>query len=218
MRMIRPAFLPVVRRCDGGGFLRLRRLGNPSNGTASHHRPCLRSRPRHPTPTPDFRAQCGEPTPPGLYGMKVSVQVDSGFRKLVDSRPVVENVGRGNPTESYCGKVGFDWRAQFCDTRPEGNPQRPACDALVTGRATDTGRYGPTWEWDDRPCQPEESGRGRRMREPRQQPVPRDHPGRGIAPRLRLRQRVADHRFPVRRLRPQGQRRHLPAVAPPEKP
>jgi hypothetical protein len=90
--------------------------------------------------------------------MKVSVQVDNGFRKLVDSKPVVENVGRGNPSESYCGKVGFDFRAQFCDTRPEGNPQRPACDALVTGRASDTGRYGPTWEWDDRPCGPEGSG------------------------------------------------------------
>jgi hypothetical protein len=90
--------------------------------------------------------------------MKVSVQVDNGFRKLVDSRPVVENVGRGNQSESYCGKVGFDFRAQFCDTRPEGHPQRPACDALVTGRASDTGRYGPTWEWDDRPCGPEGSG------------------------------------------------------------
>jgi hypothetical protein len=71
---------------------------------------------------------------------------------------VVENVGRGNPTESYCAKVGFDWRAAFCDTRQEGNPQRPACDALVVGRATDTGRYGPTWEWDDRPCQAAETG------------------------------------------------------------
>jgi hypothetical protein len=84
--------------------------------------------------------------------MKVSVQVNQGFRKLVDSRPIVENVGRGNPNESYCGKVGFDWRAQSCDTRQEGHPQRVACDALVVGRAADTGRYGPTWSKDDRPC------------------------------------------------------------------
>jgi hypothetical protein len=154
--MIRPVFLPVVacsmvvafHACGGS---------SPSNGTPPTTTLPPVTTPT-PTPTPDLRAQCGEPTPPGLYGMKVSVQVDSGFRKLVDSRPVVENVGRGNPSESYCGKVGFDWRAQFCDTRPEGNPQRPACDALVTGRATDTGRYGPTWEWDDRPCQPEGSG------------------------------------------------------------
>ena len=114
--MIRPAFLPVVAcsmvvafyACGGS---------NPSNGTPPTTTLPPVTTPT-PVPTPDFRAQCGEPTPPGLFGMKVSVQVDSGFRKLVDSRPVVENVGRGNPTESYCGKVGFDWRAQFCDTRP----------------------------------------------------------------------------------------------------
>lgn len=105
-----------------------------------------------PTPTPDWRAQCGEPVPPPLYGMKVTVQVDNGFRKLLDSKPIVENTGRGNPTESYCGKVGFDWRAAFCDTRQEGNPQRVACDALVVGRATDTGRYGPTWQKDGKAC------------------------------------------------------------------
>ncbi len=105
-----------------------------------------------PMPTPDWRAQCGEPVPPPLYGMKVSVQLDQGFRKLVDSRPIVENVGRGNPTESYCGKVGFDWRQPWCDTRPEGHPQRVACDALVVGRASDTGRYGPTWTKDGKAC------------------------------------------------------------------
>ncbi len=105
-----------------------------------------------PTPTPNFSAQCGEPVPPPLFGMKVSVQLDNGFRKLVDSRPVVENTGRNNQSESYCGKVGFDWRAQYCDTRPEGHPQREACDALVTGKASDTGRVGPTWTKDDKPC------------------------------------------------------------------
>jgi hypothetical protein len=88
------------------------------------------------------------PTP--LYGMKVSVQLDNGFRKLVDSRPIVENVGRGT-SDSYCGKVGFDARAAYCDTRPEGHPQREACDVLVVGKA-DTGRYGPTWSKDGKPC------------------------------------------------------------------
>jgi hypothetical protein len=40
--------------------------------------------------------------------------------------------------------VGFgDWK--FCDTRLEGDPQRVACDYLVTGKAQDTGRWGPTW-------------------------------------------------------------------------
>jgi hypothetical protein len=105
-----------------------------------------------PTPTPDFKSQCGDPVPPPLYGMKLSVQVDQGSRKLIDSKPVVENTGRGSQADSYCFKVGFDFRVAYCDTRPEGNAQREACDALVVGRATDTGRIGPTWSKDGKPC------------------------------------------------------------------
>ena len=105
-----------------------------------------------PVPTPDFKSMCGDPTPAPLYGMKLSVQLDNGFRKLIDSRPVVINTGRGSPTDSYCGKVGFDFRAVYCDTRPEGHPQREACDVLVVGKAADTGRYGPTWSKDGKPC------------------------------------------------------------------
>ena len=105
-----------------------------------------------PTPTPDFKTQCGDPVPPPLYGMKVSVQVDNGSRKLVDSKPVVENTGRGSQTDSYCGKVGFDFRAAYCDTRQEGTSTRPFCDALVVGKAADTGRIGPTWSKDGQPC------------------------------------------------------------------
>src|SRR5262249_44578690 len=96
-----------------------------------------------PTPTPAplaaLNARCAQPEPGPLYGMKVSVQVDSGFRKLIDSKPVIENTERGT-SNSYCGKVGFDLNARYCDTRPEGNPQREACDALVVGKAEDTGR------------------------------------------------------------------------------
>lgn len=104
-----------------------------------------------PVPTPNLKALCGDPTPAALYGMKVSVQLDNGFRKLVDSRPVVINEGRGT-AGSYCGKVGFDLRAAYCDTRPEGHPQREACDILVVGKASDTGRNGPTWSKDGKPC------------------------------------------------------------------
>ena len=105
-----------------------------------------------PTPPPDFRALCGDPLPSPLYGMKVKINADNGFRKQMDSNPVVENTGRGTP-DSYCGKVGFDSRALFCETRQEGHPQRTACDALVVGRASDTNRFGPTWTMNGRPCQ-----------------------------------------------------------------
>jgi hypothetical protein len=70
--------------------------------------------------------------------MQLKVHDDSGDRKVLDSKPLVVNV------DHYCDKVGFgDWK--FCDTRPEGHPERVACDYLVTGKAEDTGRWGPTW-------------------------------------------------------------------------
>ena len=70
--------------------------------------------------------------------MHVKIHDDSGGRKVLDSKPLVANV------DGYCDKVGFgDWK--FCDTRPEGHPERVACDYLVTGKAEDTGRWGPTW-------------------------------------------------------------------------
>jgi hypothetical protein len=78
------------------------------------------------------------PTPPPILRMHVKVHDDSGGRKVLDSKPLVENL------DHYCDKVGFgDWK--FCDTRPEGHPERVAYDYLVTGKAEDTGRWGPTW-------------------------------------------------------------------------
>lgn len=99
-----------------------------------------------PTPTPDaFLAQC-VPSPPPIHGMKIKVHVDQGYRKLLDSKPIVQNL------DGYCAKMGFSSSAPYCDTRMEGDPQREACDALAVGKAKDTGRYGPTWTFDDKPC------------------------------------------------------------------
>ena len=94
-----------------------------------------------PTPTPGSGLPPGmtcSPTPPPLLRMHLKIHDDSGDRKVLDSKPLVVNV------DHYCDRVGFgDWK--FCDTRPEGDPQRVACDYLVTGKAEDTGRWGPTW-------------------------------------------------------------------------
>jgi hypothetical protein len=78
--------------------------------------------------------------------MRVKLQLDNGFRKQLDSWPLVPNV------DNYCRRVGLD--GIRCETRPEDHAQRPACDALVVGRATDTGRFGPTWSRNDQPCIP----------------------------------------------------------------
>jgi hypothetical protein len=94
-----------------------------------------------PTPTPDSGLPVGmtcNPTPPPLLRMQLKIHDDSGDRKVLDSKPLVVNV------DSYCDRMGFgSWK--FCDTRQEGDPQRTACDYLVTGKAEDTGRWGPTW-------------------------------------------------------------------------
>jgi hypothetical protein len=78
--------------------------------------------------------------------MKIKVHVDQGYRKMLDSKPIVDNV------DGYCAKVGFSGSAPYCDTRQEGDVQREACDALAVGKAEDTGRYGPTWSFNDQPC------------------------------------------------------------------
>jgi hypothetical protein len=86
------------------------------------------------------------PTPPPLYGMKVGIHDDSGSRKILDSKPLVMNV------DGYCGTVGAGEGVRFCDTRLEGHPERVACDYLATGKSPATGRWGPTWTWDGKPC------------------------------------------------------------------
>ena len=98
-----------------------------------------------PTPTATPTSTLGlppgmicDPTPPPLLRMQLKVHDDSGDRKVLDSKPLVVNV------DNYCDRMGFgSWK--FCDTRQEGDPQRTACDYLVTGKAEDTGRWGPTW-------------------------------------------------------------------------
>jgi hypothetical protein len=87
-----------------------------------------------------------DPTPPPLYGIIVKVHNDLGTRKTLDSRPQVINVG------DFCERAGFAATAKFCFTRTEGDTQAPACDYLAVGRSVDTGRWGPTWSFNDKPC------------------------------------------------------------------
>jgi hypothetical protein len=93
------------------------------------------------TPTPSSGLPPGmtcSPTPPPILRMHLKVHSTVGGRIVLDSKPLVANI------DHYCDRVGFgDWK--FCDTRPEGDPERVACDYLVTGKAEDTGRWGPTW-------------------------------------------------------------------------
>jgi hypothetical protein len=97
-----------------------------------------------PTPTPDSPGVC-IPTPPPLYGIKVKIHDDSGFRKILDSRPQVINVN--NYCQQAVGQGG-----EFCFTRTEGDEQAVACDSMAVGRSPETGRWGPTWYYEGKPC------------------------------------------------------------------
>jgi hypothetical protein len=85
-----------------------------------------------------------DPTPPPLYSLRLKLH----NARTLDSRPQVINV------DNYCAKAGFDPGSRFCFTRPEGDPQAAACDYLAVGKASDTGRWGPTWTWNNQPCGP----------------------------------------------------------------
>ena len=97
-----------------------------------------------PAPAPTFAPLSCDPTPPPLHGIKVKIHSNSGFRKTMDSRPLVEDV------DGYCKATGQSGR--FCFTRLEGDPQQADCDRMAMGMAADTGRYGPTWTFEGMPC------------------------------------------------------------------
>jgi hypothetical protein len=99
-----------------------------------------------PAPTPTPAAVTCNPTPPPLYGIKVTIRDAGGYRKTIGAEPLVANY------DGYCGKVGFDPNQGFCTTRTASDPGKRACDSLAVGASADTGRYGPAWFWEGRAC------------------------------------------------------------------
>jgi hypothetical protein len=82
---------------------------------------------------------CGEPLPPAISRVDVKLHGTYSDSVLLDSTPLV------GPDVEYCRQIGFTDGRSFCPVRPEGHPERVACEAARVGRASDTGRYGPTW-------------------------------------------------------------------------
>lgn len=108
-----------------------------------------------PTPTPsagEGASACGDPLPPAVTRMQVNVHLRGGERWILDSTPLV------GPDLEYCRKIGFTDSRSYCPVRPEGNPQRSACELYAIGRAKDTGRAGPTWYRDGKFCTGRTSG------------------------------------------------------------
>lgn len=94
-----------------------------------------------PTPTPGMLDPTSPiycvPTPAPLYGFRVKIHADYGDRKVLDSRALV-----GKDT-AYCSTIGYP--GDICVVRDENDPMAVTCNNAVTGKAKDTGRYGPTW-------------------------------------------------------------------------
>jgi hypothetical protein len=97
-----------------------------------------------PTATPDPNVPpagsgCGVPYPPKITRLTVKVHLKDRDFWLVDSTPLV------GPDGEYCAKIGFTDGRLFCPLRPEGHPERSACETWRAGVAKDTGQPGPTW-------------------------------------------------------------------------
>lgn len=97
-------------------------------------------------------AGCGEPAPPAVRQIKVTVHGTQAARAVLDSTPLV------GPNAAYCRQIGFTDGRLFCPVRPEGHPERAACEAARVGRAADTGRVGPTWSANGKRCDGADGG------------------------------------------------------------
>jgi hypothetical protein len=95
-----------------------------------------------PTPTPAEIA-CGAPAPPPLYSYRVKVQIDNGYKKILDSRVMVKGA-------AYCATLGYP--GEICVVRDENATDAVTCGNFVSGVASQTGRYGPNWFYNDTPC------------------------------------------------------------------
>jgi hypothetical protein len=86
---------------------------------------------------PPIGSGCGRPYPPPVTRFNCKVHLKGPVYTL-DSTPLV------GPDPGYCASIGFPDRA-ICPVRPEGTPDRVACEDWLVGKARDTGRPGPTW-------------------------------------------------------------------------
>jgi hypothetical protein len=96
-----------------------------------------------PTPVdpniPPAGSGCGTPYPPPITRVIVKIHIHTPDYWTLDSTAQV------GPDHNYCREIGFTDGRSWCPVRPEGHPEREACENWAVGKAEDTGRYGPTW-------------------------------------------------------------------------
>jgi len=96
-------------------------------------------------PPPGDNGDCGEPYPPAIYKVRAKIHLRGSSKWTLDSTALVTGA-------DYCREIGFTDGRSRCPVRPEGHPEREACEAVAIGRAQDTGRAGPTWDRDGAFC------------------------------------------------------------------
>jgi hypothetical protein len=88
---------------------------------------------------PPAGSGCGKPYPEPIARFQVKVHMRGPEFYTLDSTPIV------GPDANYCAATGYTDGRAWCPVRPEGSREREACEAWRVGKATDTGRQGPTW-------------------------------------------------------------------------
>jgi hypothetical protein len=102
---------------------------------------------------PPVGSGCGRPYPPPVTRFNCKVHLKGKEYDTLDSTPMV------GPDVAYCTAIGFTDGRSICPVRPEGWPDRAACENWRVGAAADTGRTGPTWRRSDGSfCTGSESG------------------------------------------------------------
>ena len=91
-------------------------------------------------------AGCGEPVPPAVSRINVKVHAQQSDRVVLDATPLV------GPDAEFCRRIGYTDGRSYCPVRPEGHPERQACETARVGRASDSGRPGPTWSANGKRC------------------------------------------------------------------
>src|SRR3990170_2651870 len=103
--------------------------------------------------SPPIGSGCGRPFPPPISRMNCKVHLKGSEYDTLDSTALV------GPDIEYCASAGFTDGRSLCPVRPNGAPDREACENWRVGNATDTGRPGPTWRKEDGSfCTGSESG------------------------------------------------------------
>jgi hypothetical protein len=118
--------------------------GHMRRGTGAYRQSCTPSAfpVERGADAPPIGSGCGRPYPPQITRFNCGVHLKGGDHYTLDSTPLV------GPDVAYCASIGFPDRS-ICPVRPEGAPDREACENWRVGKAKDTGRPGPTWSKGD---------------------------------------------------------------------